>query len=159
MKFPGPPLGTQSIPVQEGSFSNVYFIIPPPVPPAITQGIKGNVSRTLFTNADLNLTPTFEINTLWASRVAVTVQQVETPENTVPFTWAGKTDFLGNYQVATPPGKFRVTAGDTVTYLAAGIAAPNASTTVTVAPNTVATANLVLSPGCVVPPWDVTIEQ
>jgi len=155
----GAPLGTQAISVQQGSFSNVYFLIPSPVPPTITQGIKGKVSRAILTNEDVELTPTLEFKTVWSLRFGVSIQQIETPENTVPFTWTGTTDFFGNFQVATPPGKFRVTAGEAIIYITAGIAAPTASTTVTVAPDTVATANLVLSPGCVVTTGEVSTGQ
>jgi len=152
--FPGFPRASAEVTVQDGAFSDLTLHFRLTTPPAITQGIKGTVrmgsidpilttfSGTLTTLGDVSTTillPLF----VYEVRVA----QIDAPSGTVPFEWTGRADLLGNFQVATPPGKFnvfgsRLLAPGVYTFVA--IEPATDMETVTVEPNTVATVSLVL---------------
>jgi hypothetical protein len=162
------PIQTASaeVTVEKGSFGNVYLRLYGTSAPNITQGIKGNVSFPLFaydptvttlsTETMTITSPWKQVGSMPAQGASVLVTQIDPPAGTTPFAWTGLTDSDGRFAVATPPGRFRVwiTGGAyplNVTTLSSGIMAPNALVTTTVEPNSVATINVVLSPGCVIP--------
>ena len=153
--FPGFTIATAEVNVQQGAFSAVTLYFDTFTVPTITQGIKGVVSYpippvpvgdfgTLTTNSDLTRYGSF----------SVSVVQVNPAPGETPFTWHGFTNFVGRFQVATPPGEYRVTATGNVIAMTnsipPSIMAPTAFANVTVAPNSVATIIMTVSPGCVV---------
>jgi hypothetical protein len=162
------PVATAEVTVQQGAFSEITLRYKSTTPPPITQGISGSVWYAAYGPAvivdqpvlatqesPLGITQSFQfVKSLPARYTPVSVVQTDVPEGATPFSWIGQTDGLGRFQVATPPGRFRVDAGGLVISTSitnvASIAPPNASAIVTVAPNTVTTVELLLYPGCVI---------
>lgn len=82
-------------------------------------GIKGQVLRSLIeplavasagSNTTANQSIAFPIGVGVKATLTVTQVLDATANGETPFTWTGVTDDSGNYQVATPVGKFTVTA-------------------------------------------------
>jgi hypothetical protein len=162
------PVATAEVTVQQGAFSEITLRYKSTTPPPITQGISGSVWYAAWGPAvivdqpvlatqesPLGITQSFQfVKSVPAPYTPVSVIQTDVPEGATPFSWIGQTDGLGRFQVATPPGRFRVDAGGLVMSTSitnvASIAPPNASAIVTVAPNTVTTVELLLYPGCVI---------
>jgi hypothetical protein len=162
------PVATAEVTVQRGAFSEITLRYKSTTPPPITQGISGSVWYAAYEPAvivdqpvlatqesPLASTQSFRfVKSLPAPYTPVSVVQIDVPEGATPFSWIGRTDGLGRFQVATPPGRFKVDAGGLVISTSitnvAPIAPPNASAIVTVAPNTVTTVELLLYPGCVI---------
>jgi hypothetical protein len=165
--LPPIPVATAEVTVQEGAFSEITLRYKSTTPPPITQGISGSVwyaayepvvvvdQPVLATQESPATSTSFRfVKSLPAPYTPVSVVQIDVPEGATPFSWIGRTDGLGRFQVATPPGRFKVDAGGLVISTSitnvASIAPPNASAIVTVAPNTVTTVELLLYPGCVI---------
>jgi hypothetical protein len=84
------------------------------------------------------------------SGFSVRVEQLDAPEGTVPFQWNGFANAFGRFQVATPPGQYRVTAMDIfhamiTTSIPPSISAPSASTIVNVSPKAVTVVKLIIT--------------
>lgn len=158
---PGFPHASAEVTVQDGAFSDLTLRFKLSTPPSITQGIKGTVRMeggpflTTFSGA---LTTSAELSVVNPQRwfeYEVRVTQIDAPTGTTPFEWTGRADVSGNFQVATPPGKFtvfasRVLAPGVCTFVA--IEPATDIETVMVAPNAVTLVNLVLERGAFVVP-------
>jgi hypothetical protein len=147
----------EEVTVQQGSFTEVTLRTYEFKPIPITQGIKGTVSYPPIQPGIDDTQSADKIRIIQLGSFSVRVEQIETPAGQTPFTWSGVTDFAGRFQVATPPGRFRVFAttwiqGLTINGIPSTIMAPSAFAEATVEANAVATVALVLSPGCVYPP-------
>lgn len=150
--FPGFPRASAEVTVQAGELADVTLRLKLATPPAITQGIKGNV-RMGFVITTPVLTTNSVIISLPIFRYNVRVTQIDPPAGAAAFEWSGTADAAGNFQVATPPGTFNVFAERVLApNVATLVAIPPATDleVVTVAPNTVATVSLVLTQGPVV---------
>jgi hypothetical protein len=148
--LPTIPVATAEVTVQRGAFSEVTLSYKPKTPPPITQGISGSVSIVWYVanTADgqsgevIRLIPSFSVQ----------ITQIDVPEGTTPFKWNGFTDSEGKFQVATPPGRFQIDATGgfiplATTSLIPAVLPPHGSTTVTVEPNMVTTANVLVYGG------------
>jgi hypothetical protein len=179
--LPQTPVTTAEVTVQQGAFSEVTLRYKSNQPPPITQGISGSVwfanydpivvvdqPVLIAQESSQAATEILRLVKVPAPFTPVSIVQLDVPEGATPFSWKGQTDGLGRFQVATPPGRFSVRAGGVVFFAnlendsqsidqsltvdsANSILPPNASATVTVAPNAVATVELIMYPGCVIP--------
>jgi hypothetical protein len=148
-----------NVTVQQGSFSSVYLRMYGVITPEITQGIRGTVIRSYIASLKVpfgveNGESTTSI--IWNPGFTVRVEQLDAPEGSEPFKWNGFTNALGAFQVATPPGRFRVTAVDmfngviTAT-IPPSVYGPSASTIVDVSPASVTQVKLIIAPDNPVP--------
>jgi hypothetical protein len=162
--LPAIPVATSNVTVQADSFSDVMLHLKGGGNSAvITQGIRGTVSlgasvvslKTPITAVSGTLE--FDASTVRITRFSVRVEQLDSPEGTAPFQWNGSANYFGRFQVATPPGRFRVTAMDlynmwTTNSIPPSIGAPTVSAEVTVAPQAVTGVDLVI------PGWGVVFS-